>query len=157
MKKILKNFTALALGLTLVAAGCSKDDEPTGGIAKEVVGNYVGDILLSDALVAPDITVPVTEVDETNVLLALNTELHDLPMVGDLPLNVSCKAAVAKSGENYTLTGSNEVAIPALGEGLFPLSIVGTVTPAGAATFTISITITGMPVPVVVVFTGARQ
>jgi hypothetical protein len=152
MKKIFKKITALSLGLALVAAGCSKDNKDN--LAKEIAGSYVGTVSISGATVAPDVTINVTAKNENTATLSLDTTLPGVLSGIDLPLNVTCDATVAKDGSNYKVDGNTTVTIEQLGGQPLSVSISGTVTPAGQATLTISITVV---VPLAVVFEGTRQ
>lgn len=150
MKKIFKNFMALSLGLALVAAGCSKDDN----YAKEIAGKYAGTIAVSGQVVAPNVEINVTEKSKTTVELSLNTTIPQALQGQDLPLNVKCDATVAKSGDNYTVSGNTTVSIALLGETPLPVTITGTITAAGKAELTIGITV---GVPLSVVFSGTKN
>jgi hypothetical protein len=151
MKKVFKNFIALSLGLALVATGCKKDDN----YAKDIAGAYVGTITQYEQPVADGVTINVAEKNATTATLSLNTTLPNLPVVGNLPLNVSCDVTVAKSGDNYTVSGNTTVPpIAQLGDEPLPVTVTGIITPAGKADLTIGIT---LGVPISVVFSGTKQ
>jgi hypothetical protein len=152
MKKVFKNFIALSLGLALVATGCKKDDN----YAKDIEGAYKGTVALANQVVASGVTIEVAEKNATTATLSLNTTLPGvLPTGGDLPLNVSCDVTVAKSGDNYTVSGNTTVTIAQLGGTELPITVTGTITPAGKADLTIGITISVLPLSVV--FSGEKQ
>ena len=159
MKKIMKSFMAVALGLSLVLAGCSKDDEvPKDDYAKEIAGTYVGDILLAEQLeVATDIPITITKVDEETVELSLSTMLTNVPVIGSLTLNnVKCEVTVTKSGDDYFINGTTNVSIQELGNTPLPLKIEnGRIKSNGQANIPITITLeTG---GVTVVYDGQKQ
>jgi hypothetical protein len=149
MKKLFKNFMALSLGLALVATACSKDETD----AEIIAGNYVGTLSMAENPVATDVAIAITAKNDNTVTLALNTTLPNLPGVGNLPLNVACESPVVKSGDNYTLSTNTTVSIP-ISETPLPLTISGTITPAGQANLTITIT---MGVSITVTYSGAKQ
>jgi hypothetical protein len=157
MKKIMKSFMALALGLSLVLSGCSKDDD-NGDYAKEIAGNYSGDIFLAEVLkVATGIPIAITKVEEETVELSLSTTLTNLPVVGEITLNnVTCGATITKSGSDYLLNGTTEVNIPELGNASLPLKIAnGSIKSNGQANIPITIEMeTG---GVTVVYKGQKQ
>jgi hypothetical protein len=162
MKKIMKSFMAMALGLSLVLSGCSKDDEVID-LTKEITGNYVGAIsmIIDEAgntqTVASNVTIPITKVDDNTIKLSLNTTLPNLPEVGNLTLDVNYQATVTKDGSDYSIKGDNvQVSIPELGNTPLPLKIEGgRITSAGQAT--IPITITMGVLPITVVYKGQKE
>jgi hypothetical protein len=164
MKKIMKSFMAMALGLSLVLSGCSKDDDESADYAKEIAGNYVGNILLAGQLeVATDIPIAITKVNDKTVELSLSTTLTDLPVIGEITLNnVKCEATVTKSGSDYALNGNTTVIIPeaaeinpALANIPLPLKIEdGRIKSNGEATIPITIT---MGDDITVVYKGQKQ
>jgi hypothetical protein len=154
MKKIMKSFMAMALGLSLVLSGCSKDDED---LTTEITGNYVGAISMDGTEVASDVTIPITKVDDNTIKLSLNTMLPNLPVVGNLTLNVNYQATVTKDGSDYSIKGDNAtVSIPELGGTSLPFKIEGgRITSAGQATIPIIITMGDQPITAV--YNGQKQ
>ncbi|MDR3350392.1 MAG: calycin-like domain-containing protein [Prevotellaceae bacterium] len=149
MKKILKNFISLSLGLLLVAAGCSKDDN----YAKDIEGAYAGSVSLSALqLVVPDVTITVAVKNNNTAIFSLNMTIPSLPNVGDLPLNVSCETTITKSGDDYTVSGTTSVSLP--GAGGLPVTLSGTITAGGEANLTIGLS---MGIPLTAIFSGAKK
>ncbi|MDR3235239.1 MAG: calycin-like domain-containing protein [Prevotellaceae bacterium] len=161
MKKILKSFTALSLGIVLVATtGCSSDDNSEKNVdyAKVIAGDYTGLFMMGMQLIGNGkfSTLHITRIEDNKVLLSMNTTLLNLPVVGDLPLDVSSESAVTKNGESYDISGVSSVSIPQLGNDPIPVDISGTVTPSSAkASLVIKIMIGDEPI--IVNFTGRND
>jgi hypothetical protein len=58
MKKIMKSFMAMALGLSLVLSGCSKDDDDEISFA----GTYTADVTVSGIPGIPGGTLPISDI-----------------------------------------------------------------------------------------------
>jgi hypothetical protein len=155
MKKIMRSFMAMALGLSLVLSGCSKDDDESGDYAKEIAGNYVGNISLNGLTVATNIEIVIKKVDEKTAELSLNAKLPNLPDIGEITLNnVKCEVAVIKEKDDYALNGKTTVSIPELGNTSFPLEIKDGYIKSGQADIPIIISM-GVDIPVV--YNGQKQ
>ncbi|MDR3134230.1 MAG: hypothetical protein LBU42_09495 [Prevotellaceae bacterium] len=152
MKRIFKSFMVLSLGLAVLATGCKKDTEEN--YAKDISGTYIGTLSLAGTVVGQDVSINVAEKNKTTVTLGLNTTLPGLPVVGNLPLDVSCDATVAKSGDNYTINGSSTVNVL---DGDKPITIAGPITSAGQADLTISITLVEGTPAISVAFSGTKK
>jgi hypothetical protein len=153
MKKVMKSFMAMALGLSLVLTGCSKDEDDAKNYAKDIAGKYVGTLELYQQVVGQDVEINVTEKNKTTAELSLNTTLYSLPSIGDLPLNVKCDANVAKSGDNYTVAGETSITLPNSDEPQ-TVTVTGGITSEGQATLNIGI---NLGTQITVVFSGTKQ
>jgi len=155
MKKVVSTLTALSLGLSLVFTGCSKDDESEktdNNYAGIIAGTYAGNLSMAGSEIVPSATISVTRVSDDKVTLTMDETLVGLPVVGDLPLNVSCEAEVSKTGDAYKISGNTTVSIPQLGD--IPVGIEGTIDASGKADISITVTI-GTPIPVQ--FSGTKK
>jgi hypothetical protein len=152
MKKILKSFAALSLGLAWVATGCSSDDnnpEENADYAKVIAGDYTGSLSIGIQVIVNSSTLHITRIADNKVTLSMNTTLPNLPVIGDLPLDVSCESAVTKKGDSYDVSGVSSVSIPQLSNDPIPVDISGTVTPASEnASLVIKIIIGEEPITV---------
>jgi hypothetical protein len=138
MRKIMKSFMAMALGLSLVLAGCSKDDD--NGSSFE--GNY-------DAVV--NVTGAPAQVPEISTTLALTKEganyqaAANLSTFGSLSLLLTSVTEVINAGEIVTYSFVvAEQTLNVTGVGNIPVSGVGTlgsVTILGETTYSISMTL----------------
>jgi hypothetical protein len=155
MRKVMKSFMALSLGLSLVLAGCSKDEDEN--YAKEIAGKYVGTISMGGDQVASNVEINVVAKNGTTATLSLNTTIPQALQGNDLLLDVSCETAVSKLGNDYTVTGNTTVSI--LGyETPLPVTIDGLISSAGRADLAISIVMAPPPAePVSAVFSGTKQ
>ena len=120
MKRIFKNFMALSLGLALVAAGCSKDED----YAKDIEGTYVG-TLTSPAVGINILNVPiiVTRTGQNNVTLNLSQNI-----VG-LNIDATCNSTVEKNGDTYKVSGTTTVTvIPNVPTATVEVEISGSIT-----------------------------
>lgn len=142
-------FVMLLSALCFTFTSCSDDDDDdkTTDYAKEITGNYKGDVFPkgSDEALATDATINVTRNSDNNVTLKID---QTIPNVG--PINVECKSDVVYSNEKYQVSGTAEYK---LGEASLPVTIKGDIDKSGNATIEIEIPLAEISV----VYKGKKQ
>ena len=157
MKKIMKSFMAMALGLSLVLAGCSKDDGPD-----PFEGNYEAEATIT----GPEQMVPGGSLSIPSITLNLAKESADykasatLSTFGSLSLLLTSVTETANAGgvvsydfvvaeQTLTITGLGNV--PVSGSGT-----LGSVTIASETSYTIELNLIVTGTGVNVAITGSK-
>ena len=155
MKKIMKSFMAVALGLSLVLAGCSKDDE-------DGVISFEGDYEATATVTGPEQLVPGGSLSIPSITLNLVKEGANyrasatLSAFGSLSLLLTSVTETANAGDvvSYSfVVAEQELTITDWGD--VPVSGTGTLgSAAGKYTITLNLTITEMGINVAI--TGSK-
>jgi hypothetical protein len=154
MKKVMKSFMAMALGLSLVLAGCSKDEDE--GV------NFAGTYEAVATVTGPEQLVPGGSLTIPSIALTLSKEganykaTAQLSQFGSLSLSLTSVIEVLNEGgvvgytfavENQTLTITGTGPLPVSGDGT-----LGALTLSGITAYTIDmdLTVTGTGITVTI-------
>nr|WP_325288282.1 calycin-like domain-containing protein [uncultured Bacteroides sp.] len=128
MKKNLFYLFALVCSLSLFTA-CSDDDEKltlSQVIENNLAGIYTGtlDITSNGMPIGTQTDQSITLSKSSSATDALKLELKDFDFIPDMPFDITVEpCVVTQNGDEYTFKGSQEVAIPGLGN--FPVNVEG--------------------------------
>jgi hypothetical protein len=157
MKKVMKSFMAMALGLSLVLAGCSSDDD------KDADVNFAGTYEAVATVTGPELLVPDGPLTIPSITLTLTKEDANyradaqLPQFGSLSLLLTSVTEVLNEGglvgytfavENQTLTITGMPApLPVSGNGTLGALTLSSIT---AYTIDMDLTVTGTGITVTI-------
>ena len=136
-------FILFALASLVGLSACSDDDKDPD-YAKEIKGEYKGDVALAGATVAENVTIEMDYKSENKVILKMDQQILTMK------INIACDSNVTFKDGKYIISGSTKYPIEGTNETM-DVTVNGTIDNSGKAQIDIQAGIFS------VVYTGVRQ